>query len=165
MSKEQALNTMATIKYRALLPTDDASAIQNLFAETFTQSVQDLLLHTAPEDLYSCFAVAVNDKESDGSKEERIVGAIFLTPFTFVQAPTRRVLILGPVAVDTSRQGQGIGQALIHYGLEQIKSTSVAEVVITYGSPVFYGKTVFQPLSTEVVAPPFVLSQPHGWLG
>jgi putative acetyltransferase len=74
------------------------------------------------------------------------------------------LVLLSPVAVQPAFQGQGIGQCLITHGLRSIREQGV-EVVVTYGDPAFYGRVGFEPLSTEVIPPPFDLSQPIGWLG
>lgn len=75
-----------------------------------------------------------------------------------------QVYMLAPVAVSTSFQGQGIGQALISYGLNELKKRAV-EVVVTYGDPAFYSKVGFQALSEKVIQAPAKLSMPFGWLG
>jgi len=72
--------------------------------------------------------------------------------------------MLAPVAVTTQHQGKGVGQALINYGLQELKNRSVA-VVITYGDPSFYSKVEFQALSEAVIQAPLKLSMPEGWLG
>ncbi|WP_087504165.1 GNAT family N-acetyltransferase [Neiella marina] len=90
------------------------------------------------------------------------VGAIFFTPLTF-QRPIQAFL-LSPVAVKTSYQGQGVGQQLIKFGIEQLQQQG-AELLITYGDPNFYGKTGFQPLAETIIQAPLLLSYPHGWLG
>ena len=58
---------------------------------------------------------------------------------------------------------EGIGTRLIRAGLEQLAAQQVAAVV-TYGDPAFYGRPL-STLSEEVLAAPFQLSMPHGWLG
>ncbi|CAD7778098.1 MAG: hypothetical protein KIIPBIDF_00975 [Candidatus Methanoperedenaceae archaeon GB50] len=45
--------------------------------------------------------------------------------------------MLAPVAVSTEHQRKGIGQALINYGLDELKKRSVS-IVVTYGDPSFY---------------------------
>ena len=72
--------------------------------------------------------------------------------------------MLAPVAVSTKHQCQGVGQALIKYGLNVLKKRSVA-VVITYGYPSFYSKVRFQALSENIIQAPLKLSMPEGWLG
>jgi len=95
-------------------------------------------------------------------EEETIIAAIFFTRLRFEKAI--QVYMLAPVAVNTEYQGKGIGQALINYGLTEIKNRSV-EVVVTYGDPSFYSKLGFQPLSENVIQAPLKLSMPEGWLG
>jgi len=72
--------------------------------------------------------------------------------------------MLAPVAVGTEYQGKGVGQALITYGLNELKNRSVA-VAITYGDPSFYSMVGFQTLSEDVIRAPMKLSMPEGWLG
>ena len=91
-----------------------------------------------------------------------LIGAIFFTRLYFKQPI--EVYLLAPVAVSTHHQGKGIGQALIKYGLDEMKNRSV-DVVTTYGDPSFYSKLGFQALSENVIKAPFKLSMPKGWLG
>ena len=72
--------------------------------------------------------------------------------------------MLAPVAVSTTHQGKGVGQSLINYGLNDLKSRSVV-VVVTYGDPSFYSKVGFQSLPESVIQAPLNLSMPGGWLG
>jgi len=95
-------------------------------------------------------------------EEETIIAAIFFTRLRLEKAI--QVYMLAPVAVNTEHQGKGIGQALINYGLTEIKNRSV-EVVVTYGDPSFYLKLGFQPLPENVIQAPLKLSMPEGWLG
>ena len=95
-------------------------------------------------------------------EEGSIIGAIFFTSLRFNQ--DIQVYMLAPVAVSTKHQGKGVGQALINYGLNELKNRSVA-VAITYGDPSFYSKVGFQALSENVIQAPLKLSMPEGWLG
>ena len=95
-------------------------------------------------------------------EEESIIGAIFFTSLQFNQ--DIQVYMLAPVAVSTKYQGKGVGQALINYGLNELKNRSVA-VAITYGDPSFYSRVGFQTLSENVIQAPLKLSMPEGWLG
>ena len=142
----------------------DPAAIIRLFATSFAAAdgedegavigslVHDLIATTNPADLFGYVA-------SDG---DQLTGALF---FSRVQTDGKQTLVLlSPVAVHPAFQGQGIGQHLIAYGLRSIEEQGV-EVVVTYGDPTFYGKVGFTPLSTDVILPPFELSQREGWLG
>lgn len=84
--------------------------------------------------------------------------------FTFVEKE-KLSFLLSPVAVLPDYQRRGIGQNLIRYGLNQLRTDRV-EFVATYGSPLYYSKVGFnKAISHEKIRPPFELSQPHGWIG
>jgi len=70
-------------------------------------------------------------------KDELLIGAIFFTRLKFNESI--EVYMLAPVAVSTTHQGTGVGQALIKYGLQELRNRSIA-VVITYGDPSFYSR-------------------------
>ena len=93
---------------------------------------------------------------------ESIIGSIFFTRLRFKEAI--QVYMLAPVAVKKEHQGKGVGQALINFGLNELKNRSVA-IAITYGDPSYYSKVGFQPLSENVIQAPFKLLMPEGWLG
>lgn len=91
-----------------------------------------------------------------------LIGAIFFTRLRFDEPVA--AFMLSPVAVGTARQGRGVGQALIRFGLDELKSRS-ATLVVTYGDPAFYAKVGFQMVSEDVIQAPLPLSMPEGWLG
>jgi predicted N-acetyltransferase YhbS len=95
-------------------------------------------------------------------KNETIIGSIFFTRLQF-NDPIK-VYMLAPVAVSTEHQGNGIGQALINYGLNELKKRLV-NVAVTYGDPSFYSKMRFQALPENIIQAPLKLSMPIGWLG
>ncbi|MEL6452094.1 MAG: N-acetyltransferase [Pseudomonadota bacterium] len=114
--------------------------------------VHDLLADTAAPDLLVCAAMQAG----------ALVGCIAFSRLRFGGDP-RVVFLLSPVAVRPDLQGQGIGQRLLAFGLAQLKARGV-DVAVTYGSPDYYGKVGFAPVSQEVIPPPWPLSQPIGWL-
>lgn len=91
-----------------------------------------------------------------------LIGAIFFTRLRFDEPVA--AYMLSPVAVSTVHQGMGIGQALIRFGLGELKNRS-ATLVVTYGDPGFYSKLGFQAVSENVIQAPLPLSMPEGWLG
>lgn len=97
-----------------------------------------------------------------GYKYEALIGSIFFTRLRF-DNPIR-VYMLAPVAVSTAHQGKGVGQALINFGLDELKRRSV-NAAVTYGDPSFYNKVGFRMLSENVIQAPLKLSMPTGWLG
>ncbi|EED36613.1 acetyltransferase [Luminiphilus syltensis NOR5-1B] len=115
--------------------------------------------------LASQLAARVDDQEviclgayQDGS----IIGAIFFTRLRFDEPVD--TYMLSPVAVSTAHQGSRVGQALINFGLQELKRRSVS-VVVTYGDPLYYSKVGFHALSEDVIQAPLDLSMPEGWLG
>jgi putative acetyltransferase len=95
-------------------------------------------------------------------ENESLIGSIFFTRLRFNRAI--RVYMLAPVAVSTDHQGEGVGQALINFGLAELKNRAV-DIAITYGDPSFYSRVGFEPLSENVIKAPLKLSMPAGWLG
>lgn len=113
--------------------------------------VTNLIATTKPHDLVGCIA----------EEEEIIIGCIFFSRFT---VPSGQVaFILSPVAVSTDAQGTGIGQKLIQYGLEHLRSLNV-NLAFTYGDPSYYSKTGFEQINENIVKAPCPLSQTIGWL-
>lgn len=113
--------------------------------------VAELIDTTASEQLIGF--VAVNDNQ--------IIGSIFFSAFSVVNE--QLAFILSPVAIATSEQGKGVGQTLINFGIEHLKSQSV-DIVLTYGDPKYYSKVGFKQISEDVIAAPLKLSFPEGWL-
>ncbi len=139
-------------------------AVTNLFTAVFTASEgeeEGCLIGK----LASSLASNIDDEEIicfGAFEEASLVGSIFFTRLRFNEPI--QVYMLAPVAVSTEQQGKGIGQALIHFGLNELKQRSVA-VVVTYGDPSFYSKVGFQALSEAIIQAPQTLSMPFGWLG
>ncbi|WP_084667949.1 GNAT family N-acetyltransferase [Nioella nitratireducens] len=139
--------------------------IVHLFDSTFSDSegpdagaaigalVQDIFARTPAEDLVTILAL-------DGSQ---LSGAICFTRLAYDDEP-RNVFLLSPVAVATTSQGTGVGQALLTHGLGQMRARGV-DVVLTYGNPDYYGKVGFRPITEREAQAPLPLSQPEGWLG
>ena len=137
--------------------------VTGLFTSVFTSSEgeqEGVLIGNLSAELASginneeiiCFGVYEN---------QSLIGSIFFTRLRF--SNPIQVYMLAPVAVSTENQGKGIGQALINYGLDELKKRSVS-VVVTYGDPSFYSKVGFQRLSENAIQAPLKLSMPFGWL-
>jgi putative acetyltransferase len=145
--------------------TPDADAITQLFTATFSDSegeAEGALIGDLVTNL-------LKDRATDGTQvftatdNDTLVAAVLFSPMPYSDDP-RRVVLLSPMAVATQRHGEGIGQALITHALATLGDQG-AEVAITYGSPVFYGKTGFLPLTEDSAPAPQPLSFPHGWIG
>ena len=139
--------------------------VTNTFAASEGQSegllignlAHDFMTGTDAHDLY-CFVATENEK---------IIGAIFFSRLTFdplTFGSNVDAFLLGPVAIDASCQGKGIGQKLINFGLNTLKENGV-ELAFTYGDPKFYSKVGFNLIAETLVKAPLVLTYPEGWLG
>jgi len=138
--------------------------VEELFTSVFTSSEgekEGKLVGNLSSQLAS--SIDNNEIICFGAYEnETLIGSIFLTHLRF--SDPIQVYMLAPVAVSTKHQGKGIGQALINFGLNELKNRSV-NIAITYGDPSFYTKVGFEPLSENVIQAPQKLSMPFGWLG
>ncbi len=147
-----------------ILDKNSQNEVANLFTSVFTSSEgedEGRLIGNLASELSSvidnrkivCFATF---------EKESIIGSIFFTRLRFKE--TIQVYMLAPVAVGKEHQGKGFGQALINFGLDELKNRSV-DVAITYGDPSYYSKVGFRVLSEKVIHAPLELSMPEGWLG
>ena len=150
--------------HHKLLDKNSHQEITSLFTSVFTASEGEkegkLIGNLASE-----LASGIDNQEiiCFGTYEgEAIIGAIFFTRLRFNEEI--RVYMLAPVAVSTEHQEKGVGQALVNYGLSELKKLSV-NVAITYGDPSFYSKMGFETLSENIIQAPLKLSMPIGWLG
>lgn len=137
--------------------------IITLFSQTFTDSEGEAegqmlaklvteLLATTPEQELKIFAV---------QQQQQLVGCVFFTPLKFSSGELG--MLLSPMAIMTSLQGQGLGQTLISFALQSLKADGVP-LVFTYGDPRFYSKVGFEQITEAQYQPPYQLSYPHGWL-
>lgn len=147
-----------------ILENTKQDAITDLFRATFTASegeeegklVGDLCARLAAEiDNQQTICLGTYENEA-------LIACIFLTRLQFSSAID--VYMLAPVAVSAAFQRQGIGQALINYGLDELRRRSV-KIVVTYGDPAYYSKAGFEPLAESTIQAPLKLSMPFGWQG
>jgi len=151
------------MKFR-ILDQERKGEVANLFTSVFSSSEGEQEGRLIG-DLASALSERIDNQEiicigvdADGA----LIGAIFFTRLRFDEEID--VFMLAPVEISTAHQGSGVGQALISFGLRELKNRSVV-VVITYGDPSFYTKVGFQSLSENIIQAPLQLSMPKGWLG
>jgi putative acetyltransferase len=147
-----------------ILDKDSKDEVANLFTSVFSSSEGEQEGRLIGQ-LASELASRIDNHEivCIGAYEDRaMIGAIFFSRLRFDEPI--EAYMLAPVAVSTTHQGLGNGQALIKFGLQELKSRS-ATVAVTYGDPAFYSKVGFQALSEGVIQAPLPLSMPEGWLG
>lgn len=136
---------------RESMPRDVAS-IEKLYPDAFPD--EDLLplvgelLRDAPIALSLVGLI-------DGS----LVGHVIFTTCG-IDACTDQVALLGPLVVTPARQRQGVGTAMVHAGLQRLKSADVTQVYVL-GDPAYYGRFGF--VRETGVEPPFPL--PVEWRG
>lgn len=90
--------------------------------------------------------------EIDGT----VAGHILFTPVQ-VRADEGRdfhLLSLAPMAVLPAHQGQGLGSALVHRGLELCRESAYPAVVVL-GHPGFYPRFGFRPARPQGIRPPY----------
>jgi predicted N-acetyltransferase YhbS len=142
----------------------DRQEIEALFTRTFSDSegesegklighlVHGLMNETETDDMFGFIA-------TEGGQ---IVGCIFFSRLSF--GSPKKAFMLSPVAVDTDHQGKGVGQKLIHFGIERLHELGV-ELIFTYGDPNYYSRVGFEHVPQEVAEAPFKLAHAEGWLG
>ena len=145
--------------------TGQTAEIINLFRRVFTASegadegdligqlVRDMFDTTPTTDL-----VVVSALDKNGA----LAGCIIFTPLSF-ENDDRTVFVLAPVAVETGRQGMGVGQALLRYGIDILRQRGT-DVAVTYGDPNYYSKVGFAHVTVQDVPAPRSLNHPEGWL-
>lgn len=137
--------------------------IKQLFTKTFGDSEGEAegkligelaleLITTTPEQDIEVFVAL---------EHERVVGTILFTRLTYES--DKAAFLLAPVAVHTDHQGQGIGQALINFGLQTMREAGV-DLAFTYGDPNYYSRVGFEQVTIEQYPSPQPLSMPIGWL-
>jgi putative acetyltransferase len=140
-------------------------ALIELFITSFTDSegpdegaligglVLDLFAKTESKD------ICVFGAEDDGN----VIGGVIFSRLVYPRDP-HIVFLLSPMAVAPEYQRQGLGKALVLYGLEALSCDGI-EIVFTYGNPSYYRQIGFKPINEDQARAPLPLTMPHGWLG
>ena len=81
-----------------------------------------------------------------------IVGSIAYWPVRIGKAGTR-ALLLGPLAVEPARKGDGIGSALMHHSLTAAAALG-HRLVVLVGDPDYYSRFGFGPAATADIHMP-----------
>lgn len=118
---------------------DDVNAIRALTETAFrTAPHADGTEHVIIDRLRAAGALTLSlVVESDGV----IIGHVAFSPVT-VSDGSANWYGLGPISVDPSRQGEGIGGRLIEEGLQRLKALGAAGCVLL-GDPGYYGRFGF----------------------
>jgi len=159
----------AGVTFRAESPGEEAdvrTVVEDAFGAPLVADLVDAL-RASPDWIAGLSFVA----EQGG----RLIGHVLFTR-SLLDAPRRLVdvLILSPVSVSTAFQGNGVGSALVRYGLEQV-ARRPEPLVFLEGSPRYYQRFGFEPAanhafrrpSLRIPEPAFqVIRQPahEGWM-
>lgn len=120
---------------------DDAVAIELLIDRAFGSDRKAKIvykLRAGNEPIAQLCFVVIDD-------EGAIVGSIRYWP---VIAGGRPALLLGPVSVEPTKQGQGFGKALMHHSLAVARRLGHAAVILV-GDPDYYGPFGFRRALAE----------------
>lgn len=150
---------MQISSYKSSQKAEVVKLFENVFSESESPEEGKLIAK-----LVSDMTESTNKKDIFGfiaRNNDILLGGIFFTRLRFKDSV--EAFILSPVAVNTSKQGKGIGQKLVKHGIDQLKKANV-QLLFTYGDPAFYSKVGFQPISEDLIKAPLDLSQPEGWL-
>jgi predicted N-acetyltransferase YhbS len=134
---------------------NELDAIQNLHRTAFTDA-------EGPEEGEAVATIARQLLEDPTARprlslvaEDRgeLIGNIIFTSARLSGHPGLSCFILAPLAVTTTRQHQRVGTALIHQGLDNLRSLG-AELVLVLGDPAYYSRTGF--VANHGIEPPFL---------
>ncbi len=130
----------------------DSKAIESLYPEAFPD-----------EDLLPLVRQLLADKKIASSvvacSDAHILGHAIFTNCHVPESNTPAAL-LGPLVVDTRRQKQGIGSAILRHGLLRMRRSGVCQVFVL-GDPAYYQRIGFA--RELAVKPPYPL--PAAWDG
>ncbi|WP_439616731.1 GNAT family N-acetyltransferase [Shinella sp.] len=135
---------------------DDVDAIRTLTETAFkTAPYADGTEHIIIDRLRAAGALTLSlVAEADGV----VVGHVAFSPVTVSDGSTDWYG-LGPISVDPTRQGEGIGSKLVREGLSQLKALGASGCVLL-GNPAYYGRFGFAPdpkLTLDGVPPEYFM--------
>lgn len=128
----------------------DLAVIENLYPGVFPdEDLLPLVTELLQEGTNVLSLVATIDSA--------LVGHVIFT-ICGIEGSSKQVALLGPLAVASAWQRQGIGSAIVNAGLQQMENVGVTQVLVL-GDPAYYGRLGFVPRAK--VLPPYPL--PAEW--
>lgn len=124
----------------------DQHEVEALFDLCFAPGREALSSYRLRDDVPSAQALNQVARDEDGV----LAGAIRFWPVLAGGAPA---LLLGPIAIHPTRQGEGLAGDLIHHALEQASLQGWARVMLVGDRP-YYGRFGFERLSRVTMPPP-----------
>lgn len=129
------------IEIRPEIPADRAR-IRELMIEAFTKSEFG---HQGEADIYEALQKLASSRCWVAVSEDTVVGQITFSEAAICGAKDQvQGMALGPIAVDPTHQGKGIGRQLIEFGLSELDQSDTLFVIVA-GEPTLYSKFDFVP--------------------
>ena len=125
---------------------DDWWEVEALYDLCFAPGREALSSYRLRDDVPPVPKLSLVARDVDGV----LAGAIRFWPIRVSETPA---LLLGPVAVHPTRQGEGLGGQLVHASLEIAKHESWSRVMLVGDEP-YYSKFGFSRLNGVVMPPP-----------
>lgn len=125
---------------------DDWWEVEALYDLCFAPGREALSSYRLRDDIDPVAELSLVARDGDGI----LAGAIRFWP---VRVGGAAVLLLGPVAVHPTRQGEGLGGVLIRDALAVARTLDWARVMLIGDAP-YYGRFGFRPLSGVNMPPP-----------
>ncbi len=145
-------------------PPDDWWEVEALYDLCFAPGRTALSSYRLREDMPPVEGLSIVARDPDGI----VGGAIRYWP---VKIGDDTALLLGPVAVHPTRQGEGLGALLIHDSLQRARALGWSRVMLVGDAP-YYRRFGFERLDSVQMPPPTnpdrVLGQeltPGAWQG
>jgi putative acetyltransferase len=140
--------------------THDRDNIRRLYLSAFPETEREIVAKLAIDRLFETSALPTIAliAEIDGS----VVGHVAFSPVGIDSNENCKAYILAPLAVKPAYQNQGIGSALIEYGIQRLSAMWV-NVVFVYGDPKYYGRFGFNTDAARDFKTPYKLQYPFGW--
>jgi predicted N-acetyltransferase YhbS len=126
--------------------TDDWWGVETLYDLTFAPGRKALSSYRLRDDVPPIAAFCRVVRSDDGV----IGGAIRCWP---IRIEDHSALLLGPVAVHPTRQGEGLGGLMIRDVLERAEPAGWPRVLLVGDAP-YYARFGFRPLNGVVMPPP-----------
>lgn len=125
---------------------DDWWEVEALYDLCFAPGREALSSYRLRDDVPAVPRLSMVARDIDGV----LAGAIRFWPIRVGQTPA---LLLGPVAVHPTRQGEGLGRQLVQASLEIAQAEGWARVMLVGDAP-YYSKFGFTRLEGVVMPPP-----------
>lgn len=127
-----------TVTIRAEMPSDIDPITRVTAAAFFNHAKSDQTEHFIINELRRCDALSLSLVAEIDAK---VAGHVAFSPVT-ISDGTEKWYGLGPLSVEPSLQGKGIGKALVNAGLDELRKQGASGCVLV-GSPVYYGRFGF----------------------